>query len=177
MALYKTEGIILGSCPFEESGKLVTVFTKEHGKISVIAKGAKRPTSRFGGRLETFSYGELLLAKGRNLDILSQMELRESFQSIREDHTQLNLGFYFIKIIQAATMQRQRNPKLFKLLLLSLKKMKDGAALDYVVRFFEINLLKAEGVFRADQLPEEIISEHLDKDIKLWKKMITSTVL
>lgn len=177
MALYKTKGIVLGHRPFDESAKLVTFFTKDYGKVSIIAKGARRPTSKFGGRLETFSYLDILAAKGRNLDILSQVELLDSFQAIREDHKQLNLGFYFVNVIGAATVCGQKNPELFKLLLLSLKKLAEGVSLDYVVKFFEINLLKAEGFYRTDRMPEELISEHLDKDIKSWKKSLNVTAL
>jgi len=172
MALYKTKGIVLGSRAFEESAKLVTFYTKEHGKITVIAKGAKRPTSKFGGRLETFSYAELLLARGRSLDILSQMEVIESFQAIRENPAWLNLALYFVKIIQDASLQGHQNKKLFQLLLVSMKKIIDGEEFNYVVKFFEVNFLRVEGIYRNDRLPEDLITEHLEKDIKWWKKQV-----
>lgn len=175
MAFYKTKGIVLGSRPFEESAKLVTFFTKDCGKLTIIAKGARRLTSKFGGRLETFSYLDILAAKGRNLDILSQIELLDSFQGIREDHKQLNLGFYIVNVIGAATVYGQKNPELFKLLLLSLKKIAEGVSLDYIVKYFEINLLRAEGLYRTDEPPEDLISSHLDKDIKSWKKSLNFT--
>lgn len=175
MALYKTKGIVLGSRPFDENAKLVTIFAKDHGKITVIAKGAKRPTSKFGGRLEAFTYAELLLAKGKSLDILSQMEVVESFQAIRENPDWLNLGFYFIKIVQSATLQGHTNNKLLKLLLMSLKKIIDGESIHYVVKFFETNFLKIEGLYRKDRMTEDLITEHIEKDVRWWKNQVLAT--
>ncbi|OGC03655.1 DNA repair protein RecO [candidate division WOR-1 bacterium RIFOXYA12_FULL_43_27] len=170
MALYKATGIVLGSHPFEESGKLVTIFTRDLGKISVIAKGSKRPTSRFGGRLETFSLVEVLAAEGRNLDILSQVEVINSFQPLRENSLFLNLGFYFVRIIGFSVLRGQKNRRLFNLLFSSFSKLADGIDPNYVVKFFEINYLKVEGLYRSDRFPEDLIAEHLDKDIRWWKQ-------
>ncbi len=178
MALYKTRGIVLGSRPFDENAKLVTIFAKDHGKITVIAKGAKRPTSKFGGRLETFTYAELLLAKGKSLDILSQMEVVESFQAIRENPAWLNLSFYFVKIIQNASLQGHKNNRMLKLLLTSLKKIIDGPpgqSLEYIVKFFEVNFLKIEGLYRGDRMTEDLITEHIEKDVRWWKNQVLAT--
>ncbi|MFA4966763.1 MAG: DNA repair protein RecO [Candidatus Margulisiibacteriota bacterium] len=170
MAFYKTKGIVLGSQPFDETGKLVKFFTSDHGKIRVIAKGAKRPTSKFGGRIETFSLLELMIAEGRNLDILSQCGTIESFQKLRESEAFINTGFYFIRVIDAATVERQKNQNLFKLLAFSLKKLKEGVEILKVITFFEVNFLRVEGIFRKSVSPDILIGEHLDVDVRTWKK-------
>ena len=169
MALYKTKGIVLTSRPFDETGKLVTIFTIDYGKIRVIAKGAKRPTSKFGGRIETFSLLELLIAEGRNLDILSQCETIESFQKLRESEGTIRLGFYFIRVIDAATVDRQKNARLFSLLAHSLNKLKEGIDFIKVEKFFEVNFLKVEGIFRGNMSPDILIGEHLNVDVRAWK--------
>ena len=169
MAFYKTKGIVLGSRPFDETGKLVTFFTSDYGKIRVIAKGAKRPTSKFGGRIETFSLLELLIAEGRNLDILSQCGTIQSFQKLRERADLINTGFYFIRVIDAATVDRQKNQNLFKLLAYALNKMKEGIDILKVITFFEVNFLRVEGIFRKSVQPDILIGEHLDVDIRAWK--------
>ena len=69
MAAYKSKAISLKTKPFAEADKLVTLFTRDHGKIRAIAKGARRVPSRFGGRVEPFTYSDCFIAKGRNLDI------------------------------------------------------------------------------------------------------------
>jgi len=159
----------MGSRPFDETGKLVTIFTSDYGKIRVIAKGAKRPTSRFGGRVETFSLLELLIAKGRSLDILSQCETIESFQKLRESEKGMRAGFYFLRVIDAATVEGQRNPDLFRLLAHSLNRLKEGEELSKLEKFFEVNFLRVEGIFRKEMHPDILIGEHLGVDVRTWK--------
>ncbi len=170
MALYKTKGIVLKTKPFEEAAKLVTFFTYDHGKITAIAKGAKRPTSKFGGRLEPFTLLELSIVKGRNLDILSQCETIDNFEALRSDPDKIKMGLYFLRIINKATVEGQNNPNLFKLLAVSLKKIKDNDPLEKVEKYFEVNFLRVEGLFRKDKAPDILIGEHLGEDIRLWKK-------
>ena len=135
----------------------------------MIAKGAKRPTSRFGGRVETFTLLELLIAEGRNLDILSQCETIESFQKLRESADGLRIGFYFIRVINAATVEGQKNSDLFRLLAHSLNRLKQGEDLPKLEKFFEVNFLRVEGIFRKGIDPAILIGEHLGVDVRTWK--------
>jgi len=169
MAIYKTQGIVLGSRPFDEAGKLVTLLTRDYGKIRVIAKGAKRLTSKFGGRLEVFTLLEMSLAEGRNLDILSQAEALEWFGPLRNDPEKLSAGFYFIRIIDRATVDHQKNYDLFRLLYYSLKKLNDGEVREEVIKYFETNFLKVEGLFRQKVATDILIGEHLGEDVRPWK--------
>ena len=160
---------MLGSRAFDETGKLVTFFTKDCGKIRVLAKGAKRLNSKFGGRMETFSLLELSIARGRHIDILSQCETIDSFQKIRERAETIALGLYFIRVVDLASVERQKNADLFKLLALSLSKLKDGIDLRAAERFFEVNFLRVEGIFRKNAAPDILIGEHLGVDVRPWK--------
>lgn len=169
MAIYKTQGIVLGSRPFDEAGKLVTLLTRDYGKIRVIAKGAKRLTSKFGGRLEVFTLLEMSLAEGRNLDILSQAEALEWFGPLRRDPEKLSAGFYFIRIIDRATVDHQKNFDLFRLLYYSLKKLSEEKTREDAIKYFEANFLKVEGLFRQKIKPDILIGEHLGEDVRPWK--------
>lgn len=72
MATYRDEGIILKTVKLGEADRIVTIFTKMHGKVRAVAKGVRRTRSRFGGRLEPFMRADVLIAQGRNLDVVSQ---------------------------------------------------------------------------------------------------------
>jgi len=159
----------MGSRPFEETGKLMTFFTSDYGKVRIIAKGAKRLTSRFMGRLETLSLVEIMAAEGRNLDILSQCEMIESFPQVKSDGDRLQKGLYFARVVDSATMDQQKNPNLFKLLALSLKKLNEREDLGKTEQYFEVNFLRAEGIFKTSQPPDVLIGEHLGVDIRPWK--------
>ncbi|MFA6548610.1 MAG: DNA repair protein RecO [Candidatus Margulisiibacteriota bacterium] len=168
MVAYKTRAISLKTAPFAEADKLVTLFTREHGKIKAIAKSARRVPSRFGGRVETFSYAQYLIAKGRSLDIISQCEIIETFQSVREGAGTLHVGLYLLKLINAGTAEGQHNPELFDLLLkglMALKEKKDPRLIE--VRF-EKAFMRIEGIYREDVEPKYYLSEHVGVDLSAW---------
>ena len=74
MVLYSDEGIVLRTAKLGEADRIITLFTRGHGKVRAVAKGVRRTKSRFGARLEPFMRVSLLLAEGRSLDNVSQAE-------------------------------------------------------------------------------------------------------
>lgn len=72
MPLYSDEGIVLRTAKLGEADRIITILTKDHGKVRAVAKGVRRTKSRFGARLEPFMHDSLLLATGRSLDVISQ---------------------------------------------------------------------------------------------------------
>jgi DNA repair protein RecO (recombination protein O) len=72
MPLYRDEGVVLRTIKLGEADRIVTILTRNHGKIRAVAKGVRRVKSRFGGRLEPFMRDDLLIAEGRSLDVVSQ---------------------------------------------------------------------------------------------------------
>jgi len=147
---------------------MVTLFSREQGKIRVVAKSARRVPSRFGGRVETFTYGKYFMARGRSLDILSQCEVVETFQAIRDDPAGLRIGLYFLKLVDAGTAEGQHNPELFDLLLkalIALKAKKDPRLLE--VRF-EKAFMRLEGIYREGVDPKYHLSEHTGTDLRKW---------
>jgi len=155
MALYNVEAINIRSRNTGEADKIITLFSKRHGKIQAIAKGARRPTSKFGGRLEVFSYNHVQLAAARNLDIMSQCETIESFYKLRENREKLNAGFYMVKLIDIITEDRQRNDELFDLLLEALYALQSPADANILCRAFEVKLCKVEGFLPSDAMLEK----------------------
>jgi len=155
MALYNVEAINIKSRSAGEADKIITLFSKGHGKIQAIAKGAKRPTSKFGGRLEVFSYNHIQLATARNLDIMSQCETIESFYKLRENREKLNAGFYMVKLIDIITEDRQKNDELFDLLLEALYALQVSTDANVLCRAFEVKLCKVEGFLPSDAMLEK----------------------
>lgn len=72
MPVYNDEGVVLRTAKLGEADRIITLLTRDHGKVRAVAKGVRRTKSRFGARLEPFMRTQLLLAKGRSLDIVSQ---------------------------------------------------------------------------------------------------------
>ncbi len=74
MALYQDEGVVLRTTKLGEADRIITLLTRDHGKVRAVAKGVRRTKSRFGGRLEPFMRVALLISEGRSLDVISQAE-------------------------------------------------------------------------------------------------------
>ena len=168
MVAYKTKAISIKNQPFAEADKLTTLFTREYGKIRVVAKSARRVPSRFGGRVESFTYADCLIVKGRSLDILSQCEVLETFQEIRNDSGMLKVGLYLLKLVDAGTVEGQPNPELFDLLLKGLTVLKLKKDPSLIAKRFEKAFLRIEGIYREGAEPRYDISEHVGVDLRRW---------
>jgi DNA repair protein RecO (recombination protein O) len=79
--LFRTEGIVLKSIKLNEADKIITIFSNDYGKIRGIAKGVRKTKSKFGSSLENLSIVKLLIYKGKNLNIISQTDIVNSFFS------------------------------------------------------------------------------------------------
>lgn len=168
MPAYKTKAISIKASPFAEADKLVTLFSREFGKIRVLAKSACRVPSRLGGRVETFTYADYFIAKCKSLDIISQCEVLETFQAVRDDPAALRTGLYFLKLVDTGTVEGQSNPELFDLLLkaLTVLKMKKDPRL--IEKRFEKAFMHLEGIYREGVEPKYHLSEHVGVDLRKW---------
>ena len=79
VSLYRDEAIVLRTQKLGEADRIVTLLTREHGKIRAVGKGVRRTSSRFGSRLEPFMVIDVQLYTGRNLDIVTQVETLDAF--------------------------------------------------------------------------------------------------
>jgi len=114
--MIKTEGIILNEMRYKEASKILTVYTKGIGKISIMAQGALRPKSRLIASTQVFSHSEFQLRKGRDFYYLTQVDLIDSFYSIRDNIDRIVYGSYLLELIDKSTPLDEENEKLFHLL-------------------------------------------------------------
>ena len=96
---YKTDAINLKSYPLKESDKIVVMYSRDKGIIRAVAKGIKKPKSSLGARMETFFANTLLLAKGRNMDVVSQAETVNSFSDTRKSLDKIGYSMYITEIV------------------------------------------------------------------------------
>ena len=141
----RTEGIILRRRDFGESDRILVVFTRKLGRISGLAKGARKPSSRISGHLELFSRGTFLVSRGRNLQIITQAETIESYDHLRENLSGIGLGSYIVELVDAVTMEEGSNVKLFDLLATALQALDSGLEPAIVTHYFELHLLGLTG--------------------------------
>lgn len=135
MRSYKTEGIILKRSNFGEADRLLTIFTKNHGKLRVIAKGVRRITSRRGGSLELFNYVSVYLNNGKNLDNVSEVEILNHFTNWRKNIKAVGVAYYLCELVDKLTAEGQEHYQVFELLVNSLSELGNSNYTELVVNF------------------------------------------
>ena len=113
---YSTEGVILKRKNFGEADRLLTLFSKHYGKVKVVAKGVRRPSSRKRGSLELFNHVKCFVARGRNLDIVTEVEIMENFSSWRKDLVKVGVAYHLAEVVERLTAEHQEHREVFELL-------------------------------------------------------------
>lgn len=146
MPLYKEQGIVLRQHKLGEADKIVTVMTQASGKVRAVAKGIRKTTSRFGGRLEPMTHVSLLLHRGRSLDTVTQVEIIAAHRPLRDDLSLLTAGEAMLEAVDKVAEEHERNVRLFMLLLSGLRVLEtrplDPAA---VAEAFLLKMLSLSG--------------------------------
>lgn len=142
---YRVEAVVLRRIDFGEADRVLVLYTRERGKLSVVAKGVRRMSSRTAGHLELFTQSELMLAKGANLDVVTQADTRNPFRALREDLTRTSTAYLIVELADALTEEVMEQPELFDLLTATLRAL--GAADDprLVAVHYQIRLLDVTG--------------------------------
>lgn len=125
--VYSTEAIVLRRTNFGEADRILTLFTPSYGKVRAIAKGVRRTTSRLSGHLEPFTRTQLLLATGRDLDIITQAEGRERLDHLRDHHWHATGAWYVAELIDRFLEDADPHPRLYPLFTRTLRLLDDDA--------------------------------------------------
>lgn len=120
---YKATGINLKTMPLGESDRLLTILTREFGLIKAVAPGSRKHHSRLGGRSEMFVVNDLLIAKGRSLDKITQAETVESYPRLSQDLAKLAASQYLAEIVLCHALSEQPQEELFCLLSSHLERL------------------------------------------------------
>ena len=128
--ILRTEAIVLKSMRYGESSRIATLFTRERGKLSVIARGARRSKSRFGSALLPMSYIEsvIYVKAGRSLQTLSETSHLLRFPSLARDLTKISTGLRVVELLGSVVQEEERNPSLFNLALKTLQQLSLASA-------------------------------------------------
>jgi DNA repair protein RecO (recombination protein O) len=117
MSSYKVDAIVIRSREFKESDRLVTLYSREHGKISAVAKGARKSTSKQRGGVQLYTYADFMLYKGKSLDTIQQAHPRETFLYLWNDYERSLSAGCMAEALNAATPDGEADGKVFMLSL------------------------------------------------------------
>jgi DNA repair protein RecO (recombination protein O) len=149
--VYSTEAIVLRRTDFGEADRILTLFSPAYGKLRAIAKGSRRTTSRLAGHLEPFTRTQLLLAAGRELDIVTQAEGRERLDHLRDDVWHATGAWYVAELVDRFLEDADPHPRLYARFVHTLRLLDDGASAPatsrgwLALRHFELHLLDELG--------------------------------
>jgi DNA repair protein RecO (recombination protein O) len=142
--VYRTEAVVIRRSDFGEADRVLTLLTPQ-GKRRVVAKGVRKTTSRLAGHIELFTHATMLLAVGRNLDIVTQSAIRESFDVLRGDLERIGAAYYAAELIDRMTEDEDENTRAFELVVGTLRALDGTRATDLVLRHYELHLLDTLG--------------------------------
>ncbi len=143
---YRCEAVVLGYTPLGEADLLVTMFTRDQGKVRAVGKGARRSISKLVGHLEPLTVVKMSMAHGRSMDIISQAEVINSFSTLKEDLTAITKGQYLAEMVDGFGAEASPNPSLFQLMIDTLRVVEADPESEMALRYFEFHLLQVSGL-------------------------------
>lgn len=148
MPNYSATGLVLHRLNLGENDKILTLYTREHGKLSAVAKGARKGKSPISGATELFTKSRLLLATGRSLEVIAQCEIADSYPRLRGDLERLTRATYLCELLDGLSLERDSSAsaEIFDLTSAALSLMQEEAAwLDAPLHAWELRLLSLLG--------------------------------
>ena len=142
---FRSEAIILRRTDFSEADRLLTLYSREFGKIRAIAKGARKPQSRKTGHVELFMRTRFLFAQGRDMHIITQAEMVEAYPALRQDLVRTTYASYAVELLDRFTAEEDKNLRLYDLLTEALRWLGTADELLLVARYYELRLLSLVG--------------------------------
>lgn len=142
MPSFKSGAVILQVTDYAEFDKIISLYTRDHGRIKGIAKGAKRSQKRFGGALEPFTHNEVdyFEREGHGLARLENCRIINTFPAISLDIKKIAYGNYLLELVNILTPEREKHAEIFDLLLFFLNLLGSQPPREDILRIFEIRI-------------------------------------
>jgi len=144
--MYHTEAIVLSRFELGEADRVLTLLTPHDGKLKAIAKGVRRPRSRLGGAVEPFAELNLVLARARTFDVITQASVGHAWLSLRERLESTATAWYLAELAERAVEERAYAYPVYALIKRAYQLLDDGMAPGRVARWFEFGLADALGM-------------------------------
>lgn len=145
----KVEAVVISHRDFGEADRLVKIYSRQEGKMTAIAKGARRIRSRKAAHLEPFTHASLVLAVGRTFWVVTQADTLGDFPRIRADLARTARAAYVLELADLLSTEYQADDTLFRLLLETLRRIDGGGEIFNPVCYFELHALDLSG-FKPD---------------------------
>jgi DNA repair protein RecO (recombination protein O) len=145
VVLVRVEGIVIRSIDYGEGNKILSIFSKEAGKLSVMARGAKKLKSRLTAIAQPFTYGEFVIYKAGQMGTLNSGEIGNAYQGLREDIHKAAYASYLMELTERTMGENERNAPLFDQLKAALDAIDEDKDPQIVVHIYELKILAIAG--------------------------------
>ncbi len=142
---FRVEAVVLRHSDWGEADRLLTLYTRERGKLTAIGKGVRKLRSRKAGHLEPFTQVALQMAQTRDMPIITQAETVQGFLALREDLLLFGCASYVIELIDRFTYAGEENQALYRLLVATLERLNQRVLPDLALRYYELRILDQLG--------------------------------
>ncbi len=151
MRSHKATGIIIKRQDFGEADRLITVFTKEQGKIHMKAKGVRKITSKRASHIELLNHVSLSFYKGQGMPVLMEAVTIMSYESIKKNLPRVGIAYHICELIDGLCPENEKQENIFGLLHNLLHQLGTTNQVSSVVHSFEIQLLTLLGYLSPEQ--------------------------
>lgn len=153
MNSYKTSGVVLKRINFGEADKIITLYTKDFGKITCIAKGIRKMNSRKKGALEIFNDVSFFAVKGKGMDIVTEVETLNTFSGWRKNLKKIAASYQICEMVDKLTAEGQEQEEIYRLLVSGLERIDSLSEekIPSLVNYFGENLLKLLGFWPKEK--------------------------
>lgn len=175
---YSSEAIVLGKRNYGEADKIISVFSKTRGKIFLIAKSARKPSSRKRGHLEVFNVIRFSAVETKSLDIFNEAQVSESFEEIKKDLKKVSVAYFFLEVIGRLTRENEPHEDIYYILLDALQNLKTSKNTKILRKQFIRDVLVTIGFWPQNLAldnPDKVlenIAEHQFSSIRVGKKVL-----
>ncbi len=164
---FQTEVIVIKRKNFGEADKIITFSSKHYGKITCIAKGIRKLTSRKAASLDLFNQAVIFVVKGKNLDLVTEAKTLNSFSAFKKDLKKVAFAYKFVELVDRFSPENQVNRLTYQLLLDALKKLTVSQVdLSQLSLDFKKHLLQQSGFGQPEKISNRSLNQTIEKIIE-----------
>lgn len=168
----------MGRINYGEADRIISIFSKDKGRISLMAKGVRRPQSRKRGHIEIFTKVRFQAISGKGLDLMTEAEIIDDFKAIRKSLKKVSLAYYFSEVTGKITHEGEGNLGVYELLATSLEKLKTTKLLRKLRLEYIRSLIVLLGYWPDKKIlpdPDRLLEEIMERQV--YSKRVGKRIL